>query len=409
MKILTQKNIAIIAVILTIGFIGCKEKGKPESKTTSEKVSNQTNEDQTTVKFAVAEDEDINSSSNKSVIAETESKYLNGCDGAFSVVYQRLSLKTDKEYLEKLNYLYESTSHSELQSRRSSSLGINVPDYGTLDWSSKKAKFKSVYNKYKNQVDYSVTYNEHIELFETYTRSEDVENALNAWTKCNWITNKVPYLELQDQSDSTVMVFFQMMPNLFRDASDKVRVKDISFSENLKLIKGDIKGRKIRYDSRNVLTFKRKNLKKASVIVDLDEGFQIMPINIPAVERIIKYDTIVVKETYETKVDINAKTSTLLFTHNDGTTQKLTFKEQNRSRQKWNFTAKTQLKNNECTIYDCYIIGGVTRFEKKGIKLETDGTLSIDCFLETGPKIMSGKFVIVYGRMKRICIENCPE
>lgn len=409
MTIFKQKSIVVIAIILTLGFLGCREKGKPESKTTSEKVVNQTNEDLASVKFSVAEDEDINSSSNKSVIADTESKYLSGCDGAFSVVYQKLSLKTDKEYLEKLNYLYESTSQSELQSRRSSSLGINVPDYGTLDWSSKKAKFKSVYNKYKNQIDYSLTYNEHIELFETYTRSEDVEKALDAWTKCNWITNKVPYLELQDQSDSTVMVFFQMMPNLFRNASDKVRVKDISFSENLELIKGDIKGRKIRYDSRNVLVFKRKNTKRASVVVDLDEGFQIMPINIPAVLKEIVYDNVVVKEMYECKVDINAKKSTLIFTHNDGTIQKLTFKEQNRSRQKWNFTAKTQLKNNECTIYDCYIIGGVTRFEKKGIELENDGTLSIDCFLETGPKIMSGKFVIVYGRMKRICVENCPD
>jgi hypothetical protein len=409
MKNFNQKAIVIVALSLTLGFFGCGEKDKPESKTNSENVSNQTNEDQATVKFAVAEDEEINLSTNKAVIAETESKYLSSCDGAFSVVYQKLSLKTDKEYIEKLKYLYESTSQSELQSRRSSSLGINVPDYGTLDWDSKKDKFRSVYKKYKNEVDFSLTYNEHIELIETYSRSEDVENALDAWIDCIKITNNIPYLQLEEQSDSSVIVFFQMMPNPYRGPNDKVKVKDITFSENLILIKGDIKGTKIKYNDRKTLTFKRKNLDKASVIIDLDEGFQIIPLKIPAIKKDIRCETKVITEMYEAKIEINAKTSTLIFTHNDGTTQELKFKEQNRSRQKWNFKAITKLKNTESVIYDCYIIGGITQFQKKGIILEPDGTLSIDCFLETGPKIMSGKFVIVYGLTKKICVENCPD
>jgi len=407
-----MKNLKFTIFLLTGFLLGCDQ--KPSIPETTEV---KTNTEESMFVFSITPEEETDNSSNKGLISDSlvslanTAKYINTCDGVFSVVYQKLSLKTDKEYLEKLNYLYEATSQQDLQNRRSSSLGISVPDYGTLSWGSNKSKVKSVFNKYRTQVDYSLSYNEHIELSETYTRSEDVENALKAWTDCIRITNNIPYLQLQEQSDSSAIVFFQMMPNLWREANDKVKVKDITFSENLILTKGDIKGRKIKYSSRNALTFKRKNLEKASIIVDLDEGFNVIPINIPSRKKIAVIETRIVKDVYQCNVEIDLPANWMKITLPNGEVQPtITFPNQ-RSPYKINFKIKTTLKNVDAFIEDCFYTSttGLADFKNNGVKLEKDGTLSIDCFLATSQRYMTGKITILYGIKKEVCVANCPE
>ncbi|WP_430402793.1 hypothetical protein [Fluviicola sp.] len=337
---------------------------------------------------------------------------MNTCDGVLAVVYQKLSLKTDKEYLEKLNYLYESTSQQDLNSRKGSSLGISVPDYGSLSWGSNKSKVRKLYEKYKTQVNYSLSYNEVIELNETYSRSEDVEKAVDAWTACVRDTYKIPYLRYTESSDSTLMVEFEMQPNQYRGPRDKVRVTDIVFSDNLTFVKANFsKNGKIRYSGTYTLKFKRKNSGKAFVKVDLEEG-KIIPVEIPSNKPLPTWGTETVKESYQYDVDINVSANWMRFTAPDGSVQTIKFKNQDRSHYRLSFNIKTILKNPKAVIYDYYYSptkGGLGDYQKQGIKLEPDGTLSVDCYMVTGSKKMTGKFTIFYGISKLVCKANCPE
>lgn len=402
----------LLFIYLIVIFSSCNQETKTKSE---EKLAI---EEQPFASISVIEDDESIDTQNKfamsdSIFSQNSTKnYINTCDGVLSVVYQRLSLRTDKEYLEKLNYLYESTSQEDLNNRRSSSLGITVPDYGTLTWGSNKSKVKKIYNKYKTQINYSLSYNEIIELNETYSRSEDVEKAINAWTSCVRESYKIPYLRYTEALDSTLKIEFDMEPNQFRGPRDKVRVTDIVFSDNLTLLSSNFKKNdKIRYSGTYNLKFKRKNTGKAFVQVDLEEG-KIIPLEIPSNKLEPEWVTETVKESYQYKVDINVSANWMKFTAPDGSVQTIKFKNQDRSHYRLSFNIKTILKNPEAVVYDYYyspIKGGLGDFQKKGIKLEPNGTLSLDCYMVTGSKKMTGTFNIFYGVSKLVCKANCPE
>ncbi len=403
-----MKNYFFLILVLTAFLSSCGSKTvKKDEKAIQDSVVKDA-----FVEFVIMPEDGSNKNQvSDSLSFETNKAFIGSCDAAFSVVYQKLSLKTDKDYLEKLNYLYESSSQEDLQNRRSSSAGFSVPDFGAFNWGSNKSKVKSIFKKYKTKIDYSLSYNEKIELNETYTRSEDVENSLNAWTECIKITNDIPYLELLGQSDSTVTVFFELKTNPFRNNGDKVKVRDISFSENLVLINDRIEGKKIEYGERYTLTFKRKDPYKAFVIVDLDEGYNIIPINIPAIEKDPVTVTRIINMTYECNIEINLPKNWLKVTTLEGEligTQK--FPNQ-KSPYKINFVVKTKLKNPESVIFSCYYTStkGLAEFKFKRTILENDGTLSLDCYLATSQKYMTGKLTILYGITQEVCVANCPE
>lgn len=346
------------------------------------------------------------------VSIDDPASYIDPCAGALSVVYQKISVRTDKEYLEKLQYLYESTSQQELNNRRGSSLGITVPDYGTLNWGSNKAKVQKLYNKYRTQVNYSLAYTELMELNETYSRSEDVQHALNAWNTCIKDTYKVPYLSYVSNDDSSVVASFEMNPNQFRGPDDKVKVTDIVYSDNLRLLSSNFKkGGKIKYSGTYNLMFKRTSNAKAFVRVDLEEG-KIVPVEIP---KIIDSPVIVaetVKETYQYNVDINVSANWMKFTAPNGSVQTITFPDQSRNPYKLSFNVKTILKNPDAKVEDYFyspIKGGLGDFRKRGVKIESNGNLSLDCYLVTGAKRMTGKFTVLYSTTKLVCKANCPE
>ncbi len=390
--------------------MGCKQ--NPKNETQTENSPKQV----TFAEFSMYPEEIVtyeNSIDSDSIANFQNDKSINNtCDGVLSVVYQKLSLRTDKEYLEKLNYVYEASSQQDLNYRRSSSLGITVPDYGTLTWGSNKSKVQKIYNKYKTQVNYSLNYNEIIELNETYSRSEDIEKAINAWTSCVRDAYKIPYLRYTEDSDSTLKVEFEMEPNQFRGPRDKVKVTDIVFSDNLTLLSSNFKKNgKIRYSGTYNLKFKRKNTGKAYVQVDLEEG-KIIPIEIPTNKPEPVWVTEIIKESYQFKVDINVSANWMNITSHDGAVQKVTFKNQDRSHYRLTFNVKTILKNPDAVVYDYYYSptkGGLGDFQKKGVKIEPDGTLSLDCYMVTGAKKMTGTFNIFYGISKLVCKANCPD
>jgi hypothetical protein len=287
-----------------------------------------------------------------------------------------------------------------------------VPDYGTLDWGSNKAKVQRLYSKYKTQINYSLDYKEVLELNETYSKSEDVANALNAWNNCIRDTYKVPYLSYMTNEDSSILVSFEMQPNQFRGPNDKVKVTDIAFSSNLELLSGNFKkGGKIKYSGTYNLQFKRKDKKSGFVRVDLEEG-KIISTEIRRIVDSPVYVSEVVKETYKFDVEIDVSANWMKFRAPNGSIQTIKFRDQSKNPYKLTFNVKTILKNPEAKIDDYFyspVSGGLGDFKKKGVIIEPNGLLSVGCYLVTGAKKMKGKFTILYSSTKQVCKENCPD
>lgn len=343
-----------------------------------------------------------------SLLFEAEESYANPCDAVLQVVFQKLSITSHKTYLETLHYLYQSENQKQLDERRKSSVGISVLNYAEGSWNDNKTSITQIMNKYREQRDYSLQTEEMLVLNSTYSRKEDVEKAITAWNNCVAGQQRIPFLREQHNDESTVIVSFRMFPNEYTHSWERVRVKKITYSNNLELVEGGIiEGRTIPYKGEYTLKFNRKNLKKASISVDLEKG-NIIPITIASLDS-PEYTTVWVTETSEAKVYINAKNSTLRIKFPDGRDTTMRFREQNRSRQKWNFRVNTNLNYKEAIIVDYYIVGGLAQFIKDYPIIGPKGNLILPCFLETAPKIMTGKFVIVYKVPKTICVANCPE
>ncbi len=428
MKIL---NLSIF--VISVFLIGCNDAADNSTVTTDSAVlspetmaSDETNTQEEMFQFsAYYENEELKNKSMKSNL--TEQNYMNVCEGPLDRVYQYLSLKTDKEYIEKLHYLYEATSQQDLDKRRASSFDLDVPGYGTAKWRDNKSKVQKIYNKYKNEIDVSINNNEKVELFETYSRDGDLKVATDGWLECIIITNGVPYLKKLPSSDSTLIVSFNLQPSIHNDTKDKVRVTNITFSDNLILTQGgEIKGKKITYSGTDhTLTFKRMDLEKATVLVSLEKG-RIAPIVVPAIKKPIEtpvYEFVTDQEIYQGNMDIKFKEGIIKITDLDGSSQEINFKPKTikighfataklHQTQPLNFNIKTKLKNPDAFINDYYyvpITGGMKEFVKKGVKLENDGTISLDCYIKPGGYDMSGKFTILYSSTKKVCVKNCPQ
>lgn len=356
----------------------------------------------------MTENEDLKSGA--STFDENEND-PNSCGEVLTTVFQKLSVHSHKEYLQKLSYLYEATSQQDLESRKGSALGIDVPDYGSLSWGSNKTKVNTLTSKYKSQGTFTLSTDELLKLSQVYTRSADVLSAHDKWLGCIEVTNGIPRLREQLNSDSEVIVYFKMKPNAYRDGSDRVKVRNVNYSGNLVITKGDLTGKKITYNGDYTLTFKRKNGQKATVSVDLEEG-SILPVDIGAVtkEPVMVMET--VKNSYQCNVEINVSANWMKIKSPGGAEQRVTFANQSRNPYKLRFNVNTKLKNPQAKILDCFYTpasGGIGDFRMKGVKLNGNNTLSVDCYMVTGGKRMKGKFTILYSETKEVCKANCPD
>lgn len=335
----------------------------------------------------------------------------NDCAKVFDVVKQSISVKTDKQYLENLNTLYSATSQQDLDTKSKSSVGISIPKYGVGDWYHNKSKVQKISNKYEGKSEYSLSKDEILELNETFSRTEDVQAAIKAWNSCIVETYGTIYLELNHNDDSTVIVSFLMKTNDFKGPDDKVKVTNISYSSNLTLIKGDITGKKINYVSVNTLTFKRSDSNQAKVLVDLAVG-NIIPIEIPKVTKEILppvYEKRIVQQTYQVRCKINRDANWIKIIRGDHT-RTIKFPNQGREHYILEFKIPTTLKNKKHKIKNCFYtpdVGGITDFKFKDVIINSNGTLSINCYLVTGANLMSGYFTIVYEISEWICVANC--
>lgn len=386
-------------LLIFAALIGCKPKSESENQSRQSDSTKSSKNEPFAQFFVTDETTDKSMSSSSEEFSDEAKNYVNGCDGVFSIVYQKLSLKSDKHYLETLNYLYESKDQTQLDERRKSAIGISVPDYGVGSWKDNKSKVKTIYSQHRNEVQYSLSSYELLELNEVFSRSEDVEKAIIAWNSCIAQTSQVPHLIVRHNDSSTVIVSFKMFRNDFVNSWSRVKVRKIIYSDNLILEDNSLEGKRIKYTGEYTLKFIRKNRSEASINVDLEKG-NIIPVTVPALPR--NCETIMEEKIYVAKADINVKKSRLIITSPEGIEQLLQFKEQNRSRHKWRFKVKTKLKNNEAVIQD-YFITGVTRFVKEGVIVEPDGTLTLDCWLQTASKVTIEKFVIIYSQSSTLC------
>lgn len=103
---------------------------------------------------------------------------------------------------------------------------------------------------------------------------------------------------------------------------------------------------------------------------------------------------------YECAVKINVSANWLSITHPSGASQRITFPDMRGPKYGLNFKIRTNLNKDSVTIYDYYyraITGGVTEIKKIGIVPECDNeTLSLNYYIYTQNKMMTGKFIILY-------------
>src|SRR5680860_880973 len=74
------------------------------------------------------------------------SKSQDRCKEVFKTVYQVLKVNSEKDYLETLYQIYQSTSQREVDTKTANSGNIIVPKYGSADWDNNKSKVTRTYN-----------------------------------------------------------------------------------------------------------------------------------------------------------------------------------------------------------------------------------------------------------------------
>ncbi|MBP6731583.1 MAG: hypothetical protein KA149_05960 [Chitinophagales bacterium] len=335
----------------------------------------------------------------------------NPCDGVFLPVFEKLSVNTDKQYLEKLRYIYSSTSETEFSSRNSSSGNLIASGYGSAAYNSDKSKVEKIYSSYDSQEDYSLSVTDKLTLNGTFSRTENVQQAIDAWQTCIAIRSNIPALELLEQSDSIVQVRFRMYPTMCRKGSDKVAITGITAVNLTLLPENTIKiNDKIKYDGTYTLIFRRKNLDKASVAIDLEEGI-IIPVNVPAFDNQPKYKTIKESKTIEFRVDANISENWLELTNPNGSKQPRVTYGNTKGRYLIPFPVFTNLNAQKVTITDHFYehaTGAWFGFTKGEISIK-DGLLYLSaCKILTGHSPIRGKLKVFYEQEKQICIANCP-
>jgi hypothetical protein len=324
------------------------------------------------------------------------------CEAPLRALHQTLNVTSERHLLEKLHHIYESTSQSDASSRSGSSLGIKVDGYGDGLWKSNKEKISSLYKRHYEDVNYQYTLDEKIDLYYSFYKSEDFKVAVDAWSACgpnNGIIKPILSVSNKDQ----VVVSFKMSPNDYNGPEDRVKVRNIFYSQNLQLVESSIpKNNKIKYSGEYTLAFKRTSNDAGLVKIDLAKG-KIVPVVISEIKP--QPQMIRVKEVVYVPVSSNMSANWLKTQYD---TQQFVFPNQSRSHYVLDVTnRRTNIKNlNHAKIEECFYIpitGGIGDFKFQSSSTDnSDNTFLLNFYFVSGHKKMTGKIGVVYSYLKPI-------
>ena len=103
--------------------------------------------------------------------------------------------------------------------------------------------------------------------------------------------------------------------------------------------------------------------------------------------------------TYICEVDINVQSNWINIISPEGTLQIIKFKNQNVNPYRLSFNVQSNLKNSNAIITNYSyrpISGGLTDFQERGVRIDPNGNLSMDCYMIVGSLLMKGQFIITY-------------
>lgn len=191
------------------------------------------------------------------------------CKQATVEMYNTLKIKNDKEYIETLFSVYESSHESYEATKKKEGFKLILPEYGTAEYKSNKAKFKTLHNKTVNQTDYSFTQNEYLEIF-NQTISDEVRMAqLSTLSKCMAYCNGRPYLSIISYSETDAVIMLHL-PLHNHNARKKTKVSKIVLSDGLTISEdSNIQGGVIPYGESRTIKLTRTINKPQSISLDL--------------------------------------------------------------------------------------------------------------------------------------------
>jgi hypothetical protein len=208
-----------------------------------------------------------------SIVKQKALAQKQGCNEAFTAVYQNLHATSEDNYLKTLFEIYQSKSQGEVDSRTSNAGGITVPRYGSADWSSNKSTVTKVYNSYDWKRQVFLSENHKAELTKTYYDPSVAIKAIDAWERCKRPSG-MP--EISHISDDSIVTISLQMNSWFCKTTEKLDVRNISFSANLVLdtLNSDFKkNSKLTCEGTYQLKFKRldKGINESYVSVALSK------------------------------------------------------------------------------------------------------------------------------------------
>lgn len=204
------------------------------------------------------------------------------CAQALTPIYNTLSEKNDKEYVETLFSFYELDETQYNKKRSSQDLILILPEYGSAKYNSNKKEIKNIHSKIKTVTDFKLTTNEHLEIF-NQTLSDEVRIAqLNSFNKCIAECRGNTYLELVSYSKNEATLILHLPLNLL-NSGKKARINNISLTNGLKLkeAEGLSIGDKVRYGESYTLALIRESNKVQSISIDLSKVEDVLFVEIP--------------------------------------------------------------------------------------------------------------------------------
>jgi hypothetical protein len=331
------------------------------------------------------------------------------CANAFKPVISLLKAKTNKEYLEKLKFVYESTSQKELEKRSRSAGGIKLPRHGSASFKANKGKVYNVYKGHQGQQDFDFSYQEQMALTSTYTQSAAFIGTVEAWQNCVSETYRIPFIYLIGHTKDSVFLKFKINTNDLERSNRKIKVTCVNVL-NLKLVSSTIPSDSIVVtNSTYLLRFARPIAGEALVSIDLSDGVMHAK-HIPAFASAPMFETQKEYGRLDFTIESNIYPGWLKVLNPDGTLQSVIEFPDEDNDYHIHFKVKTGSHNPDTRITSYQYINqsGAIRFQKPlGLKIEQDGTLSLAYYIVTGHVPVTGKLTVLYTVSKEVCVANC--
>jgi hypothetical protein len=330
------------------------------------------------------------------------------CGKALEMVYSRMDVKTDKEYLYKLHEVYKSENQQEVNQKTSNGLSLKVPDYGTGLWNSNKQKVNTLVQKYSGVTDVSLSFEDHSTLTQVFTTETAMENQLKAWSKCMAGCQGLSSFEISDTAGRKVLAKLYL-PATDRTQNLRVRLTGIVASSNLRQVTSGIlnrpavrTGQRLSYGNEYLFEFNRTNDEAGYVQLAVERERDLY-VSFPKITYEPEYDWKKEPGKLEFDVTVNRSKKTLTISGNPNPIR-ISSKVKPISIQ-----LTTNLSIDSSRITGVYPVetAGMNNGAISWKKLEQSGQWFIESVIAARSKTMTVHYTIDYEKLTRVCVRNC--